>query len=219
MKTIKQILLGLVLVSLSATFFISCDEDEDRERPSTDTGTTTDTDTTADVEPVTTADICIECGENLFWYNSYMEKTDEIMNDTINFVSKLYRFGDYYRLNVDLFSEWHDVRAISFLICNQNNIKAKLDSIWNNFSKDGVWDVAPYHYDYRLVKANFVIAYKVINDTGLENHLLLESDKSIRFWNYGVYILNIEKTTEEFSWTQNGFNLDNFFEIQGFANH
>ena len=108
MKNIKKLLLSLVLVSLSATCFISCDEDEDRERPSTDTGTTTDTDTTATggedtviVDPgVHTADICIECGENFIENNGCSWKSSgDIINDTIEGHFRLYKVGNYYILN------------------------------------------------------------------------------------------------------------------------
>ncbi|MBQ0017409.1 MAG: hypothetical protein KBT30_02110, partial [Clostridiales bacterium] len=203
-----------VLLVVLVLCFVACDPDEETTR-----NTNTETNTTVVVDPVTTQDICLECGENLFWYDTNRENTGEIINDTIDFVSKLYRFGDYYRLNIDAFTEWHNVRVFSFLICNQNKIKEKLDLIWNSFSKDGVWNIGQYNYDYRLVKSKFVIAYKVINETGLENHFITDNEHNVRFWNYGIYMLEIEKTDEEFSWIQNGFNLDSFFELQGFLNH
>ena len=238
MKTIKQILLGLIFVSLSAMCFISCDEDEDRERPSTDTGTTTDTDTTATggedtviVDPgVHTADICIECGENYVQNSGMMVEADnaigEIINDTLDVVCQLYRFGNYYLLNFLLHASGVGKTGVYIvgMICNQNSIKDKLDYIWNNYSSDGRdhWGTA-LKPTIKRVRVKGIWSFHITNKSDYEGPWMIDPsedydpycyDKTYSrvFYYIGVKILDIEKTDEEFEWMQNGINLEWYYD-------
>lgn len=238
MKRVKIILLGLILVFTSATCFVACDPEDEpvRNHPgSTDTNTTvTDTtdsgeDTIVVVEPVVTSDICLECGENIientgFWVNNTNSQTlGEPINDTLDIVCRLYRYENYYLLNIIDFCGVAGKMnsAIMGMICNQNNLKQELDYIWNNYPSNGTADafsVLFRGWEYKLVRVKGIFSFVVTNIsdyTGPEGFYELDhmsKSHSLDIAYFGIKVLNIEHTEEPFYLKQGNTDLEWYYD-------
>ncbi|MCQ2326395.1 MAG: hypothetical protein MJZ71_02415 [Bacteroidales bacterium] len=214
-----------VLLTILVLCFVACDpDDEIRRNTNTETNTTvTDTtdsgeDTIVVVEPVVTSDICLECGENFvenygYWFSNYSSTTiGRPINDTLDIVCLLYRVGNYYLLNGSyLCASASKLNDLVFgMICNQNQKKTDLDYIWNNYPSTG----RSHGWEYKTVRLKGIWSFIITNKSDYEGPIgeIEVSKSSKHYYNiytyYGVKILDIEYTEEDFRWKQGDINLE-----------